>query len=191
MSSHWSDHDVYSHSKDTAQSDVEQVVGGVVALGVQWRRVRLVALLAAHPVTARMRRTQETFFESHCGKSCEVTTELDFIQTHTYSRYLNSHRHVTHNQKDFLGNYVLCIYILTSVTGRVGSVTTSAVKSVDASAKSLDASAKSLDASAKYFGHVSGVLVTSAAQDWLPRQGYHIGDTFFDTSTYNICRLGT
>ena len=81
MSSHWSDHDVYSHSKDTAQSDVEQVVGGVVALGVQCRSVRLVALLAAHPVTARMCRTQETFFESHCGKSCEMTTESDFIQT--------------------------------------------------------------------------------------------------------------
>ena len=53
--------------------------------------------------------------------------------------------------------------VVDSVTGRVGSVTTSAVKS-------LDASAKSLDASAKYFGYVGGVLVVSAAQDWSPRQ---------------------
>ena len=40
--------------------------------------------------------------------------------------------------------------------GRFASVTTSAVKS-------LDASAKSLDASAKYFGLVGGVLVALAA----------------------------
>ena len=43
----------------------------------------------------------------------------------------------------------------------------------------LDASAKSLDASAKYFGYVGGVLVVSAAQDWSPRQGYHLGDKLF------------
>ena len=49
--------------------------------------------------------------------------------------------------------------MLDTVTGHVGSVTTSAVKS-------LDASAKSLDASAKYFGLVGGVFVASAAQDW-------------------------
>ena len=47
------------------------------------------------------------------------------------------------------------MFIARMVTGRVGSVTTSAVKS-------LDASAKFLDASAKYFGLVGGVLVASA-----------------------------
>ena len=90
---------------------------------------------------------------------------------------------------------ILHAKIRMSVTGRVGSVTTSAVKSLDASAKSLDASAKyfgrigeifrthqrnfwmrrrnmkSLDASAKYFWLIGGVLVAWAAQHWSPRQG--------------------
>ena len=57
------------------------------------------------------------------------------------------------------------------VNVRVGSVSMSAVKC-------LNASAKSLDASAKYFGCVGSVLVASAAQDWSPRQGYCFGDTF-------------
>ena len=68
-------------------------------------------------------------------------------------------------------NYSIKHHLMTvgRVTGHVGSVTTSAVKS--------------LDASAKYFGRVGKilgrVLVASAAQDWSPRQGYHFGDTFF------------
>ena len=60
---------------------------------------------------------------------------------------------------------ILCFGIgcICTVTGRVGSVITSAVKS-------LDASANTLDASAKYVGLVGGVLVASMAQDWSPRR---------------------
>ena len=95
---------------------------------------------------------------------------------------------------------------LYTVTGRVGSVTTSAVKS-------LDASAKSLDASAKYFGRVGEIFWTrrrnpwtrrrnildSSAAFWSPRR-HKIGrlgkDTasatnILDASAYNICYLGT
>ena len=49
------------------------------------------------------------------------------------------------------------------LTGRVGSVTTSAVKS-------LDASAKSLDASAKYFGRVGEIFWTRRRNPWTRRR---------------------
>ena len=67
------------------------------------------------------------------------------------------------------------------------SVTTSAVKSLDASAKSLDssakyfgcvgeifldASAKSLEASAKYFGHVGEILGLVEKIFWNRRRGF-------------------
>ena len=52
---------------------------------------------------------------------------------------------------------------LYTVTGRVGSVTTSAVKS-------LDASAKSLDASAKYFGRVGEIFWTRRRNPWTHRR---------------------
>ena len=63
-------------------------------------------------------------------------------------------------------------YAAITMIGSVGSVITSAMKS-------LDASAKSLDATAKYFGLVGDVLVASAAQDWSPWQGYRFGDKYF------------
>ena len=92
------------------------------------------------------------------------------------------------------------------VTGRVGSVTMSAVES-------LDTSAKSLDASAKYFGRVGEIcwtrrrnpwtwrrnILDSPATFWSPRR-HKIGrpgkdtasaTTILDASAYDICRLGT
>ena len=76
------------------------------------------------------------------------------------------------------------------LTGRVGRVTTSAAKSLDALLTCLDTSAKTLDASAKYFRLVGGVLAALAAQGFSPRQGCRFGDTFLNASAYNICRLG-
>ena len=105
-----------------------------------------------------------------------------------------------------------------TVTGRVGSFTTSAVKSLDASAKSLDASAKyfgrvseifwtprrnpwtrrlnildasakSLDASAKYFGLVGGVSVASASQDWSSRQEICFQDVVYISLDSMSCVL--
>ena len=71
------------------------------------------------------------------------------------------------------------------VTGRVGSVTTSAVKSLDAPANILDASAKSLDASASYFGRVGELigrvgelLWTRRRNPWTRRRRFgHLGGT--------------
>ena len=57
------------------------------------------------------------------------------------------------------------ITIEAMVTGRVGSVTTSAVKY-------LDASAKSLDASAKYFGRVGEILGRVGEIFWIRRRRF-------------------
>ena len=65
----------------------------------------------------------------------------------------------------------MCGSTALSVTGRVGSVTTSAVKS-------LDASAKSLDSSTKYFGRVGEIFWTRICDP--PRQN----ETLFD-GAYN------
>ena len=60
---------------------------------------------------------------------------------------------------------MLCLLVVYSVTGRVDSVTTSAVKS-------LDAWSKSLHASAKYFGRVGEILGRVGEIFWTRRRRF-------------------
>ena len=109
----------------------------------------------------------------------------------------------------FKKNALLHRYV---VTGRVGNVTTSAVKSLDASAKSLDALAKYFGRISEILGHVGKIFWTCRRNPWTRRRNIldtlaafwssrrhnigHLGkDTtsathFFVTLTYNTCRLG-
>ena len=56
------------------------------------------------------------------------------------------------------------------VTGRVGSVTTSAVKSLDASAKSLDSSAKYFGRVGEILGCVGEIFLTRRRNPWTRRR---------------------
>ena len=86
---------------------------------------------------------QYTFFNSY-----KITITLWYPSEDSYGVFVS---HDPINYRDLQIRHGRVGRSVPMVTGRVGSVTTSAVKS-------LDASAKSLDSSAKYFGRVGEIF---------------------------------